>query len=172
MLRSASSLLALAVLCVQVALAKIETGYYWIVDNKGNSLGFGPVPPIWPPPDVPVRLFNPDSHPQKWYVEEAEGGLIIRAARDRESYRLVSSDDVVFVSFQKAPEPWAVTSVGQARFEIKAPYQDSVFTAKPEDEFQVQLRRAEGLPNQKWTFVPMDRYHRESRNRFCKQEQW
>ncbi|KAG0349960.1 hypothetical protein BG005_010512 [Podila minutissima] len=170
MLRSAPSLLALAVLCVQVALAKIEAGYYVIQDNESNYLGIGPFRPIWP--EVPARLGLENTDVQVWFVEEAKEGFIISALRDGDDYRLVSNEGVVFVNAQKDPETWAVTSVGENKVEIKAPYQDSVFTAKPEDEFQVQLRRAEGLPNQKWTFVPMDRYHRESRNRFCKQEQW
>ncbi|KAF9312546.1 hypothetical protein BG003_006161 [Podila horticola] len=178
MLRSASSLLALAALCLQVALAKIETGTYLIQDFEGNFLGVGPVHPIYPPPDVPARLLPPSVYAQRWLVRQNDDNtLTISVGKGYpDDYKLVSRDDVVFVSAQKDPEPWSVTSVGDNKVEIKSPYEDSVFTAEPyHREEQVRLRPARGLPNQKWNFIRVDReniYHRGSRNRFCKQEQW
>ncbi|KAG0067518.1 hypothetical protein BGZ92_005116, partial [Podila epicladia] len=141
MLRSASSFLALAVLCMQVALARIESGVYVIQDVRGDFLGIGEFPPIFPPPDVPAGLV---SRPQRWFVEEKEGGVTISARRDDpNAYKVVAHGDVVFMSAQKAPETWAVTSVGGNMFEIKSPFEDKVFTAIPEGYPQVQLRRAD-----------------------------
>ncbi|KAG0030550.1 hypothetical protein BGZ81_002507 [Podila clonocystis] len=175
MLRSASSLLALTVLCLQVVLAKIETGTYVIQDFEGNYLGI-PSAPVFPPPDVPAELYRTRRHAQKWFVREDEGGVIISAGRGYlEEYKLVTRGDVVYASFRKEPATWAVTSVGDNKVEIKSPYQDSVFTSEPDSRFQVRVRPAEGAPNQKWNFIAIDRdeySHRGSRNRFCKQEQW
>ncbi|KAG0080320.1 hypothetical protein BGZ93_002974, partial [Podila epicladia] len=157
MLRSTSTFLAMAVLCMQVALARIETGLYEIRDMRGYTLGISEHPPIFPPPDVPVRLLPGGVRPQRWFVEEKEGGLTISTRKDDPfAYKIIAHDDVVYVSAQKAPETWAVTSVGHDMVEIKSPFEDRVFTAEHDREESVQLRGQDGSPNQMWTFVRID----------------
>ncbi|KAF9273020.1 hypothetical protein BGZ74_004941, partial [Mortierella antarctica] len=79
MLRS-SFFVVLALLFLQVALAlSIEPGTYYIESDDGLLLSVGPVPLIYPPMDVPVRLFERGSpFVTKWEVKSAEdGGLLI-----------------------------------------------------------------------------------------------
>ncbi|KAG0332342.1 hypothetical protein BG000_010100 [Podila horticola] len=175
MLRS-SSLLVLSLLCLQAVTQAIETGRYLIQDNRGNYLGIGPVPPVFPPRDVPVRLLS-SSLAEQWLVkQDTDGTVTISAGLGRPfDYKIVQRNDEIWLSAEKAPEPWSVTSVGDGKQEIKIPYGDLVFTADSDEFPQVHLRPAEGGANQKWTFLPINRdmnYHRGSSNRFCVQEQW
>ncbi|KAG0332345.1 hypothetical protein BG000_010103 [Podila horticola] len=175
MLRSASSFFVLSLLALQVAIAKaIESGIYVIQDGNGRELGIGPIPHIFPPPDVPVRVFERGSHwVEKWQVEEAkDGALTITAVqRNQLPYKIVTKGDYVFASTEKAADTWSVTSVGGGQVDIKVPNKDEVFTTGKYEFDPVTLQHAQGLPSQKWTFIRIDRelYHR---NRFCGQEAW
>ncbi|KAG0361929.1 hypothetical protein BG005_007116, partial [Podila minutissima] len=162
MLRS-SFFVVLALLFLQVALAlSIEPGTYYIESDDGLLLSVGPVPLIYPPPDVPVRLFERGSpFDSKWEVRSTEdGGLLIstRSSIPQFDYRIVNRNGEVYVSAtQKTPQIWSVTSVGGGQFDIKLPYEDEVFTSDYESFPQVTLQAAEGLPNQKWNFIRVDR---------------
>ncbi|KAF9382064.1 hypothetical protein CPB97_007362 [Podila verticillata] len=175
MLKSATSLLALSLIALQVVVAKaIESGTYLIQDtDSGLFLGIGPVPTIFPPPDVPVRLF-PEGHHfvEKWNVKEThDGALTIFAGRGSpQDYKIVPKGDYVFVSAQKAPEAWAVESAGEGNVQIKLPFQDRVFTTELNNFHPITLQRAQGLPTQRYKFIRIDRAH--YRNRFYNQESW
>ncbi|KAG0354464.1 hypothetical protein BGZ54_001629 [Gamsiella multidivaricata] len=172
----ASSFLVLCLFFVQVAIARVlEPGKYFIQDNRGNYLGIGPVPPIYPPIDVPARLV-PNHIAEKWIVDLADNGAFtISAGRGRhDDYKLVSREDVVYVSARMAPEPWTMTSAGDGKFMIQAPNRDLVYTANVDEFPHVTLQPASGEDSQRWTFVRIDRdnYWRGYRNRFCVQEEW
>ncbi|KAF9328162.1 hypothetical protein BG006_008608 [Podila minutissima] len=173
MLRSASSLFVLSLLALQVAIVKaIDNGIYLIEDNYGGRLGLGAIPDIFPRPDVPVRVFERDSHfVEHWKVKKADDGAltISVASGAHDGYKIIANGDYVFASTEKNADTWSVTSVGGHQVEIKVPYKDEVFTTG-HYEF-VTLQHAQGLPSQKWSFIRTDRelYHR---NRFCVQESW
>ncbi|KAF9321458.1 hypothetical protein BG006_002612, partial [Podila minutissima] len=105
----------------------------------------------------------------------ADGGLLISTRTDipQFHYSFVNRHGAIYVSTtQKAPQIWSVSSVGGGQFDIKLPYEDKVFTSEEDSFPQVTLQAAEGLPNQKWNFIRVDRdnnYHRGSINRFCRQ---
>ncbi|KAF9299617.1 hypothetical protein BGZ74_008840 [Mortierella antarctica] len=174
MLRSASSLFVLSLLALQVAIVKaIDNGIYLIEDIYGGRLGLGAIPDIYPRPDVPVRVFERDSHfVEHWKVKNADdGALTISVANGgaHDGYKIIAEGDYVFASTEKHADTWSVTSVGGDQVQIKVPYKDEVFTTG-HYEF-VTLQPAQGLPSQKWNFIRIDRelYHR---NRFCVQESW
>ncbi|KAG0030661.1 hypothetical protein BGZ82_007329 [Podila clonocystis] len=176
MLRSASSFFVLSLLALQVAVAKaIESGIYVIQDEFGLELGLGPIPLVYPPPDVPVRVFKKGSHwVDQWKVEKSDHGAltITNVHGGDDAYRIIAKGDTVFASTQKSTDDkWSVTSVGGSQVEIKVPYKDEVFTTGREQFDIVTLQHAQGLPRQKWNFIRIDRelYHR---NRFCDQEAW
>lgn len=175
---SVSSIVVLCLLFLQVVIARsIETGTYLIVDNQGYYLGLGPVNPIYPAPDVPARLFASGTHAAHWHVKKTNDGAVTISLGQGLSneYKLVAKGDYVFASAQKAPQAWSVTSAGDFKYDIQLPYKDELFTAHPLKEHQVTLEHAQGKPNQKWSFIRIDRgtnYHRGSTNRFCKQEAW
>ncbi|KAG0080176.1 hypothetical protein BGZ93_003003, partial [Podila epicladia] len=173
MLRSASSLLVLSLLALQVAIVKaIENGIYVIEDSFGHGLGLGPIPHIYPPPDVPVRIFDRGSHfVEHWKVQNvANGDVIISGVRrGHEDYKIVSKGDYVYVSTQKHDDAWSVTSAGGNQVDIKVPYKDEVFTTGIVEHDIVTLQHSQGLPTQKWNFIRIDR-ELYQRNRFCVQE--
>ncbi|KFH62580.1 hypothetical protein MVEG_11973 [Podila verticillata NRRL 6337] len=175
---SVSSFVVLCLLFLQVVIARtLETGTYLIVDNQGYYLGLGPVNPIYPPPDVPARLFASGTHAVHWHVKQVNGGAVTISLGQGlpNDYKLVAKGDSVFASAQKTPQVWSVTSAGDFKYVIQLEYQDEVFTAHPLSEREVTLERAKGKPNQQWSFIRIDRevnYHRGSTNRFCKQEAW
>ncbi|KAK5828955.1 hypothetical protein F5H01DRAFT_329237 [Linnemannia elongata] len=178
MLRSAASLIVLSLVAIQAAVAStIKPGTYLIQDSRsGLFLGIGPVPPVYPPRDVPVRLLPEQmALHERWIVKEGDdGGIIIAAGRGGpEDYKIVRNkyNNDVIVSALKAPETWEASQVGGGSLvvQIKLPYEDSVFTANPNDFPQVTLQRSNGEDNQIFRFIPIDRdlYHR---NRFTVQD--
>jgi hypothetical protein len=173
MLKSTTSFLALSLIALQVVVAKaIESGLYLIQDvNSGLFLGSEPVPLVYPPMDAPIRLFPGHHHfVKRWNVKETgDGALIIFAGRSSpDDYKIVSKDNHVVVSAQKAPEAWAVESAGEDTVQIKLPYQDKVFTTNFDEYSQIALEPAQGLPNQRYKFIRLDRAL--YRNRFNVQE--
>ncbi|KAG0059899.1 hypothetical protein BGZ92_006839, partial [Podila epicladia] len=175
MLRS-SSFVVLALFILQVAFALIiEPGTYYIESDDGRVLSIGPIPFVYPPPDVPVRLLERDSRLiSKWEVKPAANGAVeitTRGDYGEFEYKIIRGEhNWVFASTQKAPQPWSVTSVGGRQFGIQLPNEDEVFTSHEYSFPQVTLEPSEGLPDQKWTFIRIDRdnnYRRGSTNRFC-----
>ncbi|KAF9371176.1 hypothetical protein CPB97_002187 [Podila verticillata] len=174
MLKSATSFLALSLIALQVVVAQaIPNGLYLIQDvDSRKFLGIGPTPHVYPPIDAAVRLFpEGDRFVQPWRVEEAEDGAVIisAAGNSPKGYNIVSMEGDVFVSARKEPELWAVESAGQGEVVIKLPYENKVFTSYPYEFPQIVLRPAEGLPNQRYRFVRIDRELYRS-NRFNVQE--
>ncbi|KAG0030662.1 hypothetical protein BGZ82_007330 [Podila clonocystis] len=109
-----------------------ETGTYLIKNYEDLYLSIGSVPHIFPPLDAAVQLFEEGSRwVQKWLVQPGQdGGLIISdGSREPFDYKFVVNEDIVFVSTQKAANVWSVTSVRGNKVEIKAPYNDKVFTS-------------------------------------------
>ncbi|KAF9114035.1 hypothetical protein BGX30_006746 [Mortierella sp. GBA39] len=176
MLRSATSFLVLSLVAIQAVVAStIRPGTYLIQDVRSNLfLGIGPVPPIYPPIDVPLRLV-PDriAFNEKWIVREgADGGIIIFNGRGGPNdYKIASRDNDVIVSAQKAPETWDAQRVGGGPLvvAIKLPYDDKVFTTNEDEYPQVTLQPSIGEDNQQFRFIPIERelYHR---NRFTVQD--
>ncbi|KAK5828957.1 hypothetical protein F5H01DRAFT_329240 [Linnemannia elongata] len=176
MLRSAASLIVLSLVAIQAAVAStIRPGTYVIQDSRsGLFLGIGPAPPVYPPLDIPVSLLPPNSpFSKEWIVKEGDdGGIIIAAGRGNpEGYKIARYENEVIVSAGKAPETLETSQVGGGSLvvQIKLPYEDSVFTANPNDFPQVTLQRSNGEDNQIFRFIPIDRdlYHR---NRFTVQD--
>ncbi|KAF8953201.1 hypothetical protein BGZ52_001014 [Haplosporangium bisporale] len=165
MLKSATSFLALSLIALQVVVAQtIQNGIYLIEDiDSGKFLGIGPTPHVYPPIDTPVRLFEyRDPFVQHWRVKEAkDGAVIISAARDSPpGYNIVTKGDYIIVSTEKEPELWAVESAGRDEVQIKLPFNDKVFTSYPGSnpfDSKIVLQPAQGLPNQRYRFVRLDR---------------
>ncbi|KAG0368011.1 hypothetical protein BGX24_002980 [Mortierella sp. AD032] len=166
MSRSLSSsllvVLALTLFVLQGVLAAIRPGLYAIAAEDDLYLSIGPVPPIFPPPDVPARLFRQgESREQVWEVKLAPGGYTIRQPGDRPfTYGLIQKYDAVFVSSEEARQPWAVEEAGDNLYTIRAPYDDLLFTQTPEKSVQVHLKPATGAGIQRWRFVPILEYSR------------
>ncbi|KAF9901003.1 hypothetical protein EC991_006619 [Linnemannia zychae] len=166
MFRSAASVIALSLVAIQVAVAStIKPGVYLIQDLRTNLyLGIGPVPPVYPPLDVPLRLVPENvAFYDKWRVSEGEdGGIIISSGRGGpDDYKIVNKDDAVFVSAVKSPEVWEASRIGGERLdvEIKLQYKDRVFTSDKDGFPQVTLKRAVGEDNQHFRFIPIEREH-------------
>ncbi|KAG0041089.1 hypothetical protein BGZ89_007675, partial [Linnemannia elongata] len=118
MLRSAATLIVLSLVAIQAAVAiSIRPGTYLIQDTQsGLFLGIGPVPPVYPPLDAPVRLFPQDvPYYKEWIVKEGDdGGIIIAAGRGGpQDYKIVRNkyNSDVIVSALKAPETWEASQV-------------------------------------------------------------
>ncbi|KAF9112750.1 hypothetical protein BGX30_007207, partial [Mortierella sp. GBA39] len=158
-----------------VVASTIRPGTYLIQDIRTNLfLGIGPVPIIYPPPDVPLRLLPEQiALRDRWTVKEgADGGIIIFNGRGRpDDYKITYKDDIVIVSTQKAPETWDAQQVGGGPLvvAIKLPYDDRVITSNEDDFPQVTLQPSIGENNQHFRFIPIERelYHR---NRFTVQD--
>ncbi|KAF9366674.1 hypothetical protein CPB97_006737, partial [Podila verticillata] len=160
-----------------VVAQMIPSGMYVIEDvNSGKFLGIGPTPLVYPLPDVPVRLFQ-RGHPfvERWLVEGAEDGAVIisAAGNSPKGYKIVTKEDAVFVSTQKEPQLLAVEPAGMGEVVIKLPNEDRVFTSllysSPDKLPEIFLQPAEGLPNQRYRFLRIDRDLYRS-NRFNVQE--
>ncbi|KAF9540767.1 hypothetical protein EC957_003740 [Mortierella hygrophila] len=176
MLRSATSFLVLSLVAIQAAVAStIRPGTYLIQDVRSNLfLGIGPLLPVYPPMDVPLRLVPEHiASYEKWNVREGDdGGIIIFAGKGGpDDYKITSRDNNVIVSVQKNPETWDAQQVGGGPLvvAIKLPYEDKVFTANGGVYSEVTLQPSIGGVNQIFRFIPIERdlYHR---NRFTFQD--
>ncbi|KAF9163760.1 hypothetical protein BGX21_001514 [Mortierella sp. AD011] len=186
MVRTTVSFIALSLFAVQAAIAQsLESGVYKIYDSyRENSFAIGPVPIVYPPLDVPLRLL-PAGSPMvnRWHVTRTSGDryTIIEGDGRSDNYKIIPMGDNVFVSATGPPREWSITEAGDGQFVIQIPNQDSIVTAhEGEDVFPpLALEPANGSPNQKWKFVRIDfddsyhwgSYHRKgSHNRLCAQE--
>ncbi|KAF9972304.1 hypothetical protein BGZ73_004581 [Actinomortierella ambigua] len=181
MVRVTTTFFALSLLAVQAAIVQaLEDGIYRILDARGQyGLGIGPVPPVYPPIDVPLRLFQGGSpFVNQWLVKRASGSeyTILDVHGGQYAYKIVPRENDVFVSAVKAPFAWTVTHAGQDAYTIKLPNDDLVVTGIVDEYPQVTLQPADGSGEQKWVFVKVDdmypSYKKGSRNRLCVQEQW
>ncbi|KAG0041589.1 hypothetical protein BGZ83_001603 [Gryganskiella cystojenkinii] len=162
MFRSLSSALVLTLVALQVVAARVlSTGTYMIEDCDGKLLGIGPVPPVYPPMDVPVRLFDRGSpFAERWLVREMDDGVfVISAGHGRpEDYKIVARNDAVFVSAVKTAETWSLDMSSKKDVIIRAPHSNNVFTVEENDQYApLKLRQDEGQNNQRFKFIRIDR---------------
>ncbi|GJJ73086.1 hypothetical protein EMPS_05444 [Entomortierella parvispora] len=139
----------------------IEPGLYIIETLDDRFLSIGPVPPIYPPVDVPVRLSNSPPLEEIWDVRPVDdGGYTIRQRGDSKMTYGLNQDQgkAVIVSARKAPQSWAVNNAGDGLFTIGVVNQDSLVTVNREEFPPVVLRPANGSPDQHWRFVRVDRF--------------
>ncbi|KAG0037737.1 hypothetical protein BGZ82_001928 [Podila clonocystis] len=149
----------------------IEPGKY-LIENNGHHLGLGSIPRDGSP-EVVVILTPRDSPLVEIRGVKSAGDGTFRIStqfRSRE-FSILNLKNRVFASPHKAPELWAITSVGDGQVEIKLPYSNEVFTSPTFAYTPVLLMPAEGRDQQKWRFIPVERdnYYRGSNNRFCRQ---
>ncbi|GJJ73084.1 hypothetical protein EMPS_05442 [Entomortierella parvispora] len=161
MARSLSSLflglLVLTLICLQGVFAYIPEGLYEIQTLDNEYLSIGPVPPVFPPMDVPARLSDRRRGDEIWEVLRSnDGGYTIRQRGDPKwAYGLNRDDNgAVIVSSRKAPQTWAVDKAGPDVHTIRVVNEDKLFTAKRDDFPQVVLRPADGSGEQLWRFIP------------------
>ncbi|KAG0273843.1 hypothetical protein BGZ95_010341 [Linnemannia exigua] len=162
MTRSLSSsflgVLVLALVVLQGVLAYIEPGRYLILTEDNRFLSVGPVPHVYPPLDVPARIFDNRFLNEAWEVRQAEGGYIIRQTGDRQdTYGLISRNDDVFVSVLSKPRTWVVNRADRDLYTIGVTDQDLLFTQSPDDSLRVLLAPASGSRGQRWRFIPIER---------------
>ncbi|KAF9992595.1 hypothetical protein BGZ79_002881 [Entomortierella chlamydospora] len=158
MVRTTVSFIALSLIAVQAAIAQtLESGVYRIYDSYGrNAFGVGPIPIIYPPPDVPLRLFTGGSPlVDRWYVVRTSGDrYTIRVGSGRSGdYRIIPRGNDVFVTATKAPQEWSITEAGDGQFVIQILNQDSIVTSEEERRPPLALEPANGSPDQRWRFV-------------------
>ncbi|KAG0206330.1 hypothetical protein BGX28_002231 [Mortierella sp. GBA30] len=162
-------LLAISVLLLQVVITclAIPSGYYKIRNDNGY-LVVGPVPLVLPPIDVPARLSSGNDHwarSSRWFVEETNNGYTIRDGPDSPyAYFLVARNNEVWLhSKLRGAEPkvteWSVTRAGPYEYDIKLPNEDLVVTGIAEFP-GVLLEPAQGTPDQKWVFEPLEDEYR------------
>ncbi|KAG0084566.1 hypothetical protein BGZ92_009764 [Podila epicladia] len=155
---NSSSNVVLALLFLQVTFAlSIEPGTYYIENDDGLVLSIGPIPRVYPPPDVRVRLLERGSRDvNTWKAKLAEDGGVVTMARGKYSeYRTTRGDaNQVFMSIQKAPQTWSVNSVVGGKFVgIKLPNDNKVIIPTKIRFLQATLQLADGLPDQKREFI-------------------
>ncbi|KAF9122269.1 hypothetical protein BGW39_009867 [Mortierella sp. 14UC] len=151
------SVLAVLSLLVQatVVSAAIEPGTYMIRSEDGG-LAIGPVPLIWPPPDVPARVMN--FMVERWNVAKNEDGFFT-ITELRGGYKVVQRrENDIFVSQKtELALPLAIEPVGNNQYTISVANKDRFFTYQPEDPPPIVLQPDHGAESQKWTFVRADR---------------
>ena len=163
MARSLSSsllgVLALTLVVLQGVLAFIEPGRYLILTEDNRFLSIGPVPLVYPPIDVPVRLLDRRFQNEAWDLREVEGGFTIRQPGNRRDvYGLIrQKDGAVFASATSKPQTWAVNNAGSGLFTIGVANDDLLFTQTPDKFPQVVLEPADGSDVQRWQFIRIDR---------------
>ncbi|KAF9913038.1 hypothetical protein EC991_005906 [Linnemannia zychae] len=151
------SVLAVLSLFVQAAVvsADIEPGTY-IIRSEGGPLAVGPVPLIWPPPDVPARIMS--NMADRWNVVKNKDGFFT-ISELRGGYKIVERrENDVFVS-QKVEPPLAVAvqSAGDNKYTISVADKDRYFTYSSEKFPPITLEPASGADVQKWTFINVGR---------------
>ncbi|GJJ73081.1 hypothetical protein EMPS_05439 [Entomortierella parvispora] len=156
------SFFALTLICLQGVFGYIEPGLYVIQTLDNKFLSIGPVPPVFPPHDVPAQLTTNPHEVEIWDVRPAgDGGYTIRQRQRGDSkmtYGLNQDEGrAVIVSAMKAPQSWAVDYAGDGRFTIGVVNQDNLVTVNGREFPPVVLRPANGSPDQRWRFVQMDR---------------
>ncbi|KAF9913035.1 hypothetical protein EC991_005903 [Linnemannia zychae] len=138
-----------------VVSAALEPGVY-VIRSEDGSLAVGPVPLIYPPPDVPVRVL--DFMEDRWNVaKNADGHYTISELRG--GYKVVERrEKEIFVS-QKLDSPLtlAIEPAGGNQYTISIPSKDRFFTYKSTEFPPITLEPADGADDQKWTFINADR---------------
>ncbi|KAG0374976.1 hypothetical protein BGX24_009689 [Mortierella sp. AD032] len=138
---------------VMVVSAALKPGTYFI-HNEHGPLAVGPVPLIYPPPDVPVRIMS--GFTERWTVaKNADGHYTISAYG---GYKIADKKKgSVFVSHVMPALAMAVESAGGNQYTISVPNEDRVFTYKADDFLQVIFEPADGSSAQKWSFMSAER---------------
>ncbi|KAG9082266.1 hypothetical protein FS749_006986 [Ceratobasidium sp. UAMH 11750] len=130
----------------------IDQGKYLIrgnTDSDRNFVGTGPVPPIYPPPDSPLRGV-PAGMKDLFTVRRSGDSTYTLNIRDRVVgyYR---DNDMVMVK-NGEPQDWAIEPAGGDRYYICVPDADLCWTLS-DDEFAITLKPRDGRDNQLWTFI-------------------
>ncbi|GJJ73085.1 hypothetical protein EMPS_05443 [Entomortierella parvispora] len=155
------SFLILTLICLQGVFGSINEGLYIIHTLDNKYLAIGPVPPIYPPLDVPARVLPSAGQDRIWEVLRAEdGGYTIRQRGDSSmAYGLNQNEDgAVIVSAMKKPQNWAIDNAGDDLFTIRVVNEDSLVTVNRGEFPPVVLRPANGSPEQRWVFIPIPRF--------------
>ncbi|GJJ73087.1 hypothetical protein EMPS_05445 [Entomortierella parvispora] len=150
------SLLVLTLICLQGVFGFFQEGLYEIQTLDNLYLSIGPVPPVFPPLDVPARLSARPQGDHLWEVLRSnDGSYTIRQRGDPKwSYGLNHNDDgVVIVSSRKAPQTWVVDSVDLDVYTIRVVNEDKVLTANRDDSPQIVLQPAKISDKQRWRFT-------------------
>ncbi|GJJ13439.1 hypothetical protein Clacol_007693 [Clathrus columnatus] len=81
-------------------------------DTPGQDLLIGPVPAIWPPPDVPVKVG--DQITDRWHLKTAEGNTFnVYAGRGHPNdYKWIVKDNALYVSAVHKPDDFRFESAG------------------------------------------------------------
>ncbi|KAF8933211.1 hypothetical protein BGZ47_010965 [Haplosporangium gracile] len=147
---------------VQVVAEALEPGRYLITDtNRQKAFATGPLPRVFPPLDVPLRLVSTSSlYVNRWDVKRTPRDLYtITAVSERglpADYKIVSIENKVFASVTKAPQEWSITQAGDGQYVIQDPVQDRVFTSNAEEYPGVILEPADGGFEQRWRFERLE----------------
>ncbi|MFK0101194.1 hypothetical protein [Streptomyces sp. NPDC091040] len=137
----------------------IATGLFLISnladDTPGSALSIGPVPPVYPPLDVPVRyLSGPLTN--HWLVQRGDDGLYtISAGRGGPAdYRLVERDGAVFASATQEPSRWMIQGTEDGGLTLGTP-DGRLATLHADDVPQVTLDAPDGSPAQAWRLMQL-----------------
>jgi len=139
----------------------IEEGIYVIIAAQSeNGLAIGPIPLIYPPPTVRVRVLSGYAL-DKWRLVSQDDGFAITDLNPRGGYTIIRKDDTAYVAWSSEgfPKAWSIEPAGDNTFVIKEPTEDRLFTRVDSDGYGsvVALQPADGSVAQKWTFTRIDR---------------
>ncbi|EUC58408.1 hypothetical protein RSOL_250720, partial [Rhizoctonia solani AG-3 Rhs1AP] len=126
--------------------------------DEGQGAGIGPVPLMFPPPPVPLRILP--THIMEPFTLKPQDGNTYQLTAQRESWSVVPRDENVFLHARDLPGPthsWSVQPSGSGNYRVQVPNNDQVWTFFRDDMPQVQLKPANGSQEQNWKFVRIER---------------
>ncbi|CAE6468038.1 unnamed protein product [Rhizoctonia solani] len=138
----------------------IQPGTYMIYPVNGDEqgAGIGPVPLIYPPPTVPLRIL-PQSMIEPFTLKPDDGNTYQLTAQ-RDHWRVVPKEDSVFIQPIEnggQPKSWSIQPTGPQTYRVQLPNFDQVWTYDSDGFPQVTLRPANGSQEQNWKFVRIER---------------
>ncbi|CAE6474732.1 unnamed protein product [Rhizoctonia solani] len=130
----------------------IREGRYFIqsADDKGDFVGTGPVPRVWPPFPSPLKhlpenwkdVFEIKSLGDKYTITHKTLGLHV-GYDDDNLVRLIRMGGV--------PQPWCIEKTGHGAYCIKHPDSNKCWTTTQEDYGpMIKLEGESGAPSQGW----------------------
>lgn len=135
----------------------VQEGIYVLqAVNSDKGIAIGPIPLIYPPPTVPVRILG-GYFLDKWRLVRQDGGFAITDRNPRGGYSIIRKGDTAFVSWEEEgfPKAWAIERAGDNTVVIKEPTEDRVFTYDENTDrgAGVTLQPANGSDAQRWTLI-------------------